>query len=125
MTQEDKDRLTQAPVSLVDLNKEIAELWSHAALQTAGRVAKTLAVHADFRIILTAILKGVRISEHHAPGSVSVQTLRGEIALHILSKATRLPAGSILILDQGTAHDVVAQEDSAFLVTMAWPNKEK
>jgi quercetin dioxygenase-like cupin family protein len=109
MLQEDKDRLTQA-VTMVDLNKEIDELWSHPALQTAGRVAKTLAVHADFRIVLTAIHKGIRISEHHVPGSVSVHTLRGEIALHIKSQTTGLPAGSILILDQGTAHDVVAQQ---------------
>jgi quercetin dioxygenase-like cupin family protein len=124
MIKEDKDRLTQQPVLALDLNAEIAELRSHPALQTAGRVAKTLAVQRDFRIILTAIRKGTRINEHHVPGSISIHTLRGEIALHIQSQVTRLPAGSILILDQGMAHDVVAQEDSAFLVTISWPQKE-
>ena len=125
MNKEDRDRLTQSPALLVDLNVEIAELSAHPALQTAGRVAKTLAVHPDFRIVLTAIRKGTRISEHHVPGSISVHTLRGEIALHIQSQVTKLPAGSVLILEQGMAHDVVAQEDSYFLVTIAWPNQEK
>lgn len=107
----------------VDLNAEIAELNSLPALQTAGRVAKTLAMHPDFHIVLTAIRKGTHVGEHQVPGRVSIHTLRGEIALHVQGQVTKLPAGSILILDQGMAHDVVAQEDSAFLVTMVWHGK--
>jgi hypothetical protein len=32
-----------------------------------------------------------------------------------------LPAGRMLVLDRSLPHDVVAIEDSAFLLTIAWP----
>jgi hypothetical protein len=32
-----------------------------------------------------------------------------------------MPAGRVLVLDRDMPHDVIALEDSAFLVTMAWP----
>ena len=118
----DKDRLTQT--STIDLNAEIDELRLHPALEAAGRVAKTLAMRSDLRILLTVIRKGTRISEHKVPGSASVQTLRGEIALHIDGEVTKLPAGSVLILEQEVAHDVVAEQDSAFLVAMGWHDKK-
>lgn len=116
---------TQAPALTLDLNKEIAELITQPALQTAGRAAKTLAIRPDLRVVLTTIRKGTRISEHHVPGSISIQTLRGEIALHVDGHVTALPAGRVLLLDKGTAHDVVAQEDSTFLVTIAWSGKQE
>ena len=32
-----------------------------------------------------------------------------------------LPVGHMLTLEQNIAHDVEAQEESAFLLTIAWP----
>jgi len=31
-----------------------------------------------------------------------------------------LPAGQLLVLDQCVPHDVEAEEDSAFLLTLSW-----
>jgi quercetin dioxygenase-like cupin family protein len=36
-----------------------------------------------------------------------------------------LPAGSLLALDQGIPHDVEALEESAFLLTIAWPGRNE
>jgi quercetin dioxygenase-like cupin family protein len=36
-----------------------------------------------------------------------------------------LPAGSLLALDQGIPHDVEALEESAFLLTIAWPGRHE
>jgi hypothetical protein len=33
-----------------------------------------------------------------------------------------LPAGHVLALDRAVPHDVQAVEDSAFLLTIAWPS---
>lgn len=113
------------PVLLTNLETEIAELWQLPAMESAGRVAKTLAKHPDLRVILMAIRKGTRINEHEAAGRISIHTLHGRITLHVKGQLTALPAGNILVLDQDISHDVVAEEDSSFLVTIAWPRNEK
>jgi quercetin dioxygenase-like cupin family protein len=113
------------PVLLTNLETEIAELWKLPALESAGRVAKTLAKHPDLRVILMVVRKGTRINEHGAAGRVSIHTLHGKVTLHVQSQVTDLPAGNLLVLDQDIPHDVVAEEDSAFLVTIAWPVKAK
>jgi hypothetical protein len=45
---------------------------------------------------------------------------------HILVRAEGrtfdLPAGTLLALDQNLPHDVEALEESAFLITIAWPH---
>jgi hypothetical protein len=41
--------------------------------------------------------------------------------MHILGKIVDLPVGHLLVLDRAVLHDVEAQEESAFLLTIAWP----
>jgi quercetin dioxygenase-like cupin family protein len=110
---------------ITDLNSEIAELWALPVMQTSGRVAKTIVMQPDLRVVLTAVRKGASVAEHQVAGSAFVQTLRGTIALHFQGQVKELPAGSVMLLPPDTAHKVVAQEDSAFLVTIAWHSREK
>jgi hypothetical protein len=44
--------------------------------------------------------------------------------MHAGGKEFDLPAGHLLVLDRAMPHDVVAIEDSAFLLTVAWPDGE-
>ena len=39
-------------------------------------------------------------------------------------EAFSLPAGGLLALGQGLPHDVEALEESAFLLTIAWPSEK-
>jgi len=41
--------------------------------------------------------------------------------MHVEDKVFDLPAGHLLALDRALPHDVKALEDSAFLLTIAWP----
>jgi len=41
--------------------------------------------------------------------------------MHVEAKAFDLPAGHLLALERTVPHDVEALEDSAFLLTIAWP----
>jgi quercetin dioxygenase-like cupin family protein len=96
---------------------------SYAALpRSGGKPGRATAVKAeDFRIVLTTLHVGTRLQEHHAAGSVAIQTLSGHVRLRVGSETTDLPAGHLLALAADTAHDVEALEDSVFLVTLAWP----
>ena len=64
-----------------------------------------------------------RLHEHKAAGSICVQANAGHIRMHVEGKVFDLPAGHLLALEPAIAHDVEALEDSAFLLTIAWPDE--
>jgi quercetin dioxygenase-like cupin family protein len=110
----------ESPILSFDLNAEIARLRSENAWQ-GGRNSKTLVKHPDFRVVLTVLKSNARLHEHKAAGRISVQAIVGHIRMQVQEKAIDLPAGHMLALERGLPHDVEALEDSAFLLTIAWP----
>ncbi|MGH7314609.1 MAG: cupin domain-containing protein [Candidatus Rokuibacteriota bacterium] len=111
-----------APFLEFDLTRELEQL--HCEPQaTSGQNAKTLVKYDDFRIVLIALKAHTRIPGHQTEGRISVHTIRGHIRLRALERTFDLRAGSLLALDQGLAHDVEAIEDSALLLTIAWPGR--
>ena len=65
------------------------------------------------------------IPEHYNPGRICVQTILGHIRMHADDKLFDLPQGKILVLDRAAVHDVEALEDSAFLLTVAYPQTHR
>ncbi len=112
--------ITAGPYLEFDLAAEIEKL-RHEPAYESGRNAKTMAKFEDFRIVLTAIKGGTRIQQHHSAGRISVQTVAGHIRMRALDREFDLPQGRLLVLDRGVEHDVEALQDSAFLLTVAWP----
>jgi quercetin dioxygenase-like cupin family protein len=110
----------ESPILSFDLNAEIARLRGENAWQ-GGRNSKTLVKHPDFRVVLTALKSNARLHEHKAAGRISVQAIAGHIRMHVQKKAIDQPAGHMLALERARPHDVEALEDSAFLLTIAWP----
>jgi quercetin dioxygenase-like cupin family protein len=110
----------QNPILSFDLNGELKRLREENAWQ-AGRNSKTLVKHPDFRVVLTVLKSGVRLHEHKAAGRISVQAVAGHIRMHVQGDVFDLPAGHLLALERALPHDVEALEDSAFLLTIAWP----
>jgi quercetin dioxygenase-like cupin family protein len=105
-----------------DLNGEIERLRNEDAWH-GGRNSKTLVKNADFRIVLTVLQANSRLHEHKAAGRVSVQTVAGHIRIHVEDNVIDLPAGHLLALDRALLHDVQALENSAFLLTICWPEE--
>lgn len=113
-----------SPMLTFDLNAEMKRLREENAWQE-GRDSKTLVKNDDCRIVLTVLQSGAILHEHKAAGRISVQTLSGHIQMHVGDKIFDLPAGHLLALDCILAHDVKALEDSAFLLTIVWPEVAK
>ena len=107
-----------------DLGREIRQLHEEDAWNT-GRNTKTLVKHPDLRVLLMALKAGMRVEEHQAPGRISVQTIVGRISLRALGRTFDLPAGSLLALDRTVVHHLEALEESAFLLTIAWPEETR
>lgn len=108
------------PILTFDLNGEIERLRKEDAWQ-GGRNSKTLVKNADFRIVLTVLQTNARLHEHKAAGRISVQTIAGHIQIHVEDTIVDLRSGHLLALDRALLHDVQALEESAFLLTICWP----
>jgi quercetin dioxygenase-like cupin family protein len=111
-----------SPVLTFDLNAEIKRIREEDAWQ-GGRDSETLVKNQDFRIVLTVLKADALLHEHKTTGRISVQVLSGHIQMHVQDKVFDLPAGHLLALDRAVPHDVKALEDSAFLLTIAWPEE--
>lgn len=110
------------PVLTFDLNAEIKRLREENAWQ-GGRDSKTLVKNQDFRIVLIVMKADALLHEHKTSGRITVQVLSGHIQMHVQDKVFDLPTGHLLALDRAVPHDVKAQKDSAFLLTLAWPEE--
>jgi len=107
------------PYREVQFSEEIERLWREPGWQ-GGRNSKTMVKHPDLRIVLTALKANEHVHEHRAAGSISVQTLTGHIRMHVPGGTFDLPAGRMVVLEQGLPHDIQALKDSAYLLTIAW-----
>ncbi len=103
-----------------DVAAQAEQLRQGREWTNTGRNAKTLVKYPDLRIILTVIRAGTRINEHQTAARLSVQVLSGHIKMEVDGMLFDLPVGTLLALDRDMPHDVMAVEDSTFLITIAW-----
>ncbi len=107
-----------------DLTREVENSEQQKPWQ-AGHTARTLFKKADFRMVLISMEKGSVLKEHHADGTISVQVLKGSIGFTVEGETHTLQANSVVTLGASLKHEVEALEESAFLLTIAWPSAEK
>lgn len=107
----------------LDLNRELEQLLREPEWQS-GHNARTLVKHDSLRVVLIAMKAQGRIPEHQTAGRITIQPIRGRIQVRADGRTFDLPAGMLLALDAGVRHDVRAGEDSAFLLTVAWPGRD-
>jgi quercetin dioxygenase-like cupin family protein len=108
------------PFLELDLVRELDNLKREPEW-ASGQNARTMVKHDTLRIVLTALKAGHRIPEHQTDSPISIQTLSGRIHVRAGDRTFDLPGGVLLALEQGVRHDVVAIDDSAFLLTIARP----
>ena len=88
---------------------------------SSGHSARTLIKYDDLRVVLLAMAAGQRMAEHKAEGRITVHVVSGHIQLGVSDKTFDLRTGGLLALDRAVPHDVIAIEESVFLLTIAWP----
>jgi quercetin dioxygenase-like cupin family protein len=105
-----------------DLGAEIRDSESRKPWPSA-RNSKLLVKTADLRVILFTMEPGATLKEHHADGTITVQVLRGEIHFRAQDQKHSLRTGEMLTLGPSITHAVESVGDSAFLLTISWPQK--
>ena len=109
-----------APYLEFDIARELEQLHHEPGWQS-GQNAKTLVKYDGLRVVLIALQAGSKIPEHHTEGQISIQLVVGHIQVRAQGRSFELRSGGLLALDQGLPHGVEALEESAFLLTIAWP----
>jgi quercetin dioxygenase-like cupin family protein len=107
-----------------DLSHEIADSEQKKPWQS-GLYAKTLYKSPDFRTVLITMGRGAHMKEHHTDGTISIHVLKGSVRVNAQGKTHDLRSAGLFTLAPSIKHDVEAQEDSAFLLTISWPPNEK
>jgi quercetin dioxygenase-like cupin family protein len=106
-----------------DLANEIASLKREPSWQKGDRNSRTLVHESQLRIIVTTMKAGARLHEHRTEGAVSIQTINGHIRLSTVQGVLDLPQGRLVALRPGVPHDLEAVDESAFILTVAWPSR--
>jgi quercetin dioxygenase-like cupin family protein len=91
----------------------------------SGHYAKTLFKKHDLRIVLITMEDRARMKEHHADGTISVQVLQGSLRINVAGQPHNLSIGNLFTLAASIRHDVEAVGNSAFLLTISWPNTDE
>jgi quercetin dioxygenase-like cupin family protein len=95
-----------------------AQSWQ----RESGRSAETLVKYDEFRIVLVRMKPKSYMSHHKAEGPISIHVIQGKVCVHLPEdRMEDLKPGDLLTLDRCLEHDVEALEESAFLLTIAWP----
>jgi quercetin dioxygenase-like cupin family protein len=118
------DGTTLKELAQFDLAQEMKESEQKKPWPT-GHFAKTLFKKSDFRMVLIMMERGAILKEHHADGTISVQVLRGSIDFRVQGETHSLQGSSVLTLGASIKHEIEARDDSAILLTIAWPSGEK
>ncbi len=103
-----------------DLRREIVDSEQRRPWPS-GIYSKTLYKRDDFRAVLICMETAARMQEHHVDGTTSVQVLRGSVRYTAQGRAYDLKTGSLITVGASITHEVESIEESAFLLTIAWP----
>lgn len=111
-------------VAQFDLQHELADSEQKKPWPS-GIHSKLLFKKPGLRAVLIAMEAGAKMKEHHADGTISVQPVKGRIRVHALGQGHELKTGQLFTLGASIKHDVEALDDSAFLLTIAWPSDQE
>lgn len=106
------------PAAVHQLDLEAAADRLAQSLPGHSRQAESLAREAGVSVIMMAMEAGNKLKEHAAEGVVTLQLLRGRVSLSSSGETFQLRPGHMLLFQPGVQHDVHAEEQSVFLLTV-------
>lgn len=108
--------MTESILGRFDLADEIARYAP--AEGASGRRAETLVKTDQLRVVLVTMRGGAELHEHHAPGPITIQALRGQLVARVAGDEFQLQPGNLIAVAAGVRHAVQVEGESAFLLTI-------
>jgi quercetin dioxygenase-like cupin family protein len=91
---------------------------------TDGHRQMTIFSDGPVSLVLFDFERDGRLLDHVADGLVTIHVVAGRIAVRTRERSHELPAGSLLVLAPGVAHDLHAHEPSQVLLTVHLASKD-
>lgn len=118
---EREPRPMMQPSMVFDLGAEIERLRGEEEWARGDRASRTLAKEADFRVLLSALKAGARLTEEDGDARVSIYVVDGSARLDVDRAEQDLGAGALAVVDAGVPWSLTADGDCSVLLTLAWP----
>jgi quercetin dioxygenase-like cupin family protein len=112
------DQMADTLLGRFTLDQEIARF--PPGEDASGRRAETLVKTDRLRVVLVTLRAGSALQEHTARAPITIQALRGRLVATVAGHDYGLAPGELIALDADVPHSVRADEEGAFLLTMAW-----
>ncbi|MFL4475130.1 cupin [Paeniglutamicibacter sp. MACA_103] len=103
-------------VTSAELDQLIAREFEKASASTNGRSAVAVLNDGRLRHTLVTLLAGSSLNDHEKPEAATLQVLSGSIVVNWAGESRSIAHGGLFVLP-AAIHNVVASEDSAFLLT--------
>ncbi len=114
--------ISTSTVATFDLKAVVAALRASPEYARNGRTAQTLAKAPEMNVVLTVLNRDASLSEHQAPGTVTLTVIEGTIEFAGDDAAERLATGCSAVFAAGVSHAVRAVDEAAFLLVIATRN---
>lgn len=118
-------RTLDAPTVAIDLHAYAQQIKEEEAWHKNDRNAITVFKTASMHIVLIAMHKGAELLPQTSESVLCVQVLEGFIRFITNGAENEVKAGHIITLHENITYNIVAAEESTFLLTMSGiPGKE-
>jgi quercetin dioxygenase-like cupin family protein len=116
-------RALRAPLMRFNLLDEIGRLAGEPQWNDGDRNSIVLAKDARFRMLLSVLRSGSRIGDENGDATLSVHLITGAATVRRGRDEVMLAPGEIAVLEAGSSWALEAEEESAVLMTLAWPEE--
>jgi quercetin dioxygenase-like cupin family protein len=100
---------------------EIRGLRTDLEHTSGERAAKTFAKTEGLRVTLVLLKAGATMNPEAIAGGASVHVVEGGLRLQSEGELREIGPGELVVLGANLREPITAVEESAFLVTVAWP----
>jgi len=113
------ERSLDEAVMIFDLPAILADLKGEITWRTGRRNAVTLLKQPGLRLVLVALKSGAEVASHQTDTPLILQGIEGRVAVRMDRDEHVLTPGQVLTMRSGLTHAVRAQNEAAFLLTLA------
>ena len=113
------DRQLDAPMVKIDLHAYTQQIKDENAWHKNDRNAITVFKSDNMHIVLVAMHKGAELLPQVADSVLCVQVLEGHINFIVDDTRNEIREGHIISLHENIGYNIVAIEESTFLLTMS------
>lgn len=110
-------------VLFVDLEEERSATMTGDRFIRDGRTARTLVKNDSMRIVLVCLDAGGELTEHSAPGPISIHAIAGCVEVRLGDASKTLGPGQLLAVAAELRHAVRSEEGATFLLTVSGPGR--